>query len=359
LNKRLEELQEILNNMLGGKAGKGYRMEVPISSKAAGNLSVRVRYVVFDSKWTPGYDARYQENTGKVKFTYFGSITQRTGEDWNNCNVILSTAQPQLGMEPSPLSIWYLRKYEPKREMYEMKSALAPAKASGAELIAYDAEEAEYDLATASIVGENVIFQVPGLKDIPADGQTHKVVITELEFDADKKFLTIPKRNQKVYLMAKFKNNSDFLFLPGEISVFQGNDFVGTQYLHNPIAFDEEIRLAMGPVQTIKVNRKRVKEFSEKTGIFGQNKREFFAFDIKISNNSKSTVNIEVVDHIPVSTHEKITVEDVKFEPQPNERDKDFEGQIIWELQIPKGTEKILRYQFGVKYPKDMMIQGL
>ena len=218
---------------------------------------------------------------------------------------------------------------------------------------------AEYSHARAEISGENVIFDVSGRKDIPSDGQIHKVVIAELTFDADKKFITVPKLNPKVYLTAKFSNSSNYLLLPGEIAVFQGNEYVGTQFLNTSIGFDEEITLAMGPVQTIKVKRKRSKEFRENTGIIGQNRREFFAFDITLSNNSKSDATVEVIDQIPVSTDEKIKVEDVKFEPQPDKRDRDFDGQLIWKVKINAGKKKVLKYQFGVKYPKDITIQGL
>ena len=362
LNKKLKLLQEKLSNMTGSGAGRGYRVEIPIDSKSAGKLTVHLRYVIYNSSWSPAYDARYDDATGKVHLTYFGSITQSTSEDWKNAKIFLSTAQPQLGTQPPNLNIWYLRKYEP--QSYTRKGYLAPREktielAEDMGAAAPVTVKAKYSHANALVSGENVVFEVSERKNIPSDGQIHKVVIAELTFDADKKFVTVPKLDQKVYLTAKCRNSSDYLLLPGEIAVFQGNDYVGTQYLEKSIAFDGEITLAMGPVQTIKVERKRVKEFSENTGIIGQNRREFFAFDITITNNSRHSAVVEVIDQIPVSADEKIKVEDVKFEPQPDKRDKDFDGQIIWKVKIDAGKKKILKYQFGVKYPKDITVQGL
>ena len=362
LNKKLKLLQEKLSNMTGSGAGRGYRVEIPIDSKSAGKLTVHLRYVIYNSSWSPAYDARYDDATGKVHLTYFGSITQSTSEDWKNAKIFLSTAQPQLGTQPPNLNIWYLRKYEP--QSYTRKGYLAPREktielAEDVGAAAPVTVKAKYSHANALVSGENVVFEVSERKNIPSDGQIHKVVVAELTFDADKKFVTVPKLDQKVYLTAKCKNSSDYLLLPGEIAVFQGNDYVGTQYLEKSIAFDGEITLAMGPVRTITVERKRVKEFSENTGIIGQNRREFFAFDITITNNSRHSAVVEVIDQIPVSADEKIKVEDVKFEPQPDKRDKDFDGQIIWKVKIDAGKKKILKYQFGVKYPKDITVQGL
>ncbi len=365
LNKKKKELQERLRNISSGSANKGYRVEVPINSTAATQFTVSVKYVIYGAGWKPQYDARYEEKSGKVALTYFGVVKQSTGEDWKNSAIVLSTAQPQLGTEPPDLNKWILRKYHPIARGSRAKS--------GAQMmeLSMDKEEvmlsapapsnyaAEYSTSTAEISGETVIYNVSGKRTIPSDGQDHRVVVAELNFDAEKKFVAVPKLDQKVYITAKCKNKSDYLLLPGKISVFQGNSYVGTQYFHEPLGFDREFQFAMGPVQTIKVERKRTKEFSENTGIIGQNKREFFAYDIKIINNSKSDAVVEVYDQIPVSGDEDIKIEDVKFDPAPTKKDKNFDGEVIWKITVKQGETKKIQLQFAVKYPKDVIIQGL
>ncbi len=360
LKKRRGELQEMLNRITGGQVGRGYRVEVPIRAKSAAQFTVRVKYIVFGARWTPQYDARYDERKEKVSLTYYGTISQSTGEDWKNTRIVLSTAQPQMGTEPPELSRWILRKLRPmvrKKGVMEMPMA---AMGKHAEMSMAEEEfKAEYETSTARISGETVVFEIPRRTTIPADGQDHRVVIAQMELDTKKKFLTVPKLDQKVYLTARCENKSDYLFLPGKVSVFQGNDYVGTQRFDEPIGFGEEFQLAMGPVQTIEVKRERTKEFTEKTGIIGQNRRDFFAYKITVSNNSKSTAPIEVIDQIPVSADEDIKVEDVKFEPQPTRRDKRFEGEVVWEFSLNPGEKREILMQFAVKYPKDITVEGL
>lgn len=360
LKKRRAELQEQLSHITGGRAGRGYRVEVPLTAKTAAQFTITLKYIAYNASWMPQYDARYDEKSGKVSISYFGKITQSTGEDWKNSKIILSTAQPQLGTKPPELSQWLLRKYQPIRKYERPKKTAVPlSPTTGTAQLAEMALEADYETATPSISGETVIFEVPSRRTIPADGQDHRVVIAQFQFDAQKNFVAIPKLVQKVYLTAKCKNESEYLLLPGKVSVFQGNNFVGTQNFKQPIAFGEEFLLAMGSVQTIEVERKRTKEFAERTGIIGQNKREFFAYSIIVSNNSKSRVDVVVIDQIPVSTDEDIRVEDVKFEPMPDERDKRYEGEVRWKISLNPGEKKELQMQFAVKYPKDVVVQGL
>ena len=362
LQRKKKELQEHLNNISRGGASRGYRVEVPIRNSSAADFNVSVKYVVYGAGWQPQYDARYDEKSGRVELTYFGVVKQSTTEDWDNSEIVLSTAQPQLGTEPPELTKWLLRKYV---LTYKKSRAIG-----GGELLGLAEDkimpaaapqniEAEYSTSTAEISGETVIFNVSSRRTIPSDGQDHRVVIADLNFDAEKKFVAVPKLDQKVYITAKCKNTSDYLLLPGKVSVFQGNAYVGTQYFREPLGFEREFTFAMGSVQTIKISRKRTKEFAENTGIIGQNRREFFAYEIEIENNSMSDAVVEIYDQIPVSGDEDIRVEDVKFQPSPDRRDKNFDGEVVWKISIGKGQKKKIMMQFAVKYPKDVVVQGL
>ncbi len=372
LTKRKNELQEKLNALSGGNSGKGYRVVVPITSDGTGKLSLKIKYVIRNASWFPFYDARYIEKTGKVELTYYGNVTQSTGEDWTNAKLILSTAQPQLGSEPPSIYKWSVGRFMPPPPAPPAYASRKMAMAEEADMSSYQFDavaaptamgagmtQAALSNSRAVMQGENVGFAIDTRKDIPSDGQNHRVVIKEIEADAQKRFITVPRFDPRVYLSAKFKNPTEFLLLPGEISVFQNNDFIGKQYLSTSIGTDEEIDLAMGPVQAIKVEHKRVKDFTESTGIISKSKRDFYSYDIELSNYTKSAVEVEVFDHVPVSTNEDIIIEDAKFDPAPTTRDKKFEGEIFWKVSLDPAGKKKLRSQFSVKYPKDWTLEGL
>lgn len=359
IQKMRNELQERLNNILSGKGEKGFTVEVPFKNPAGGVAEFTIQYIVNGPRWLPQYDARYDEESGTVELAYYGTIVQSSGEDWQDSKIILSTTQPQLGIQPPTLDPWYLWVYTPRppapsgrgvmmEKATAMDMTLAPERA---EL------QASYEETTPVMSGVSVVFHVPGKKTIPSDGQDHRVTIVQLSLGATKQFTTIPKLDEKVYLVAKVKNNSDYFLLQGEVAVFQGNSFIGTQRLHTPVAFDEEFTIALGPVQMIKVKRERIKQFQEATGIIGQNIRKQYGFVITLTNNSREEVSIEVLDQVPVSTDERIIVEDVKTQP-PLKPEADT-GKLAWQISLKPGESKKIEIMFAVKHPKDINIIGL
>ncbi len=360
VNRQIDSLQEVLNNMTGGNSGRGYKVIIPVNAETPSQLTLRVKYVVSGASWKPAYDARYDESLGKVRITYMGVVFQRTSEDWQDVKLVLSTSQPQIDTRPPRLTQWYLSVYQEEEYGGGGKLMALPMfeeKAMAGEQAAE--ESVEFQRATSRLVGETVVFDVPGKVSIPSDGQKHQVIIGEFDLDAEKKFVAVPAIAEKVYLIARCSNNTGFLLLPGKVSVFQGEDFVGTQWIDDAVGFGEKFEIAMGPVKTIEVQRRQVKKYRETTGIFGRGVKETFAYEIEVSNHSRSPVEVEVIDRIPVSQDEKISVENVKFEPQPAERNRDFEGQVVWNVKLQPGEKKKVKFQFSVKYPRDVDVEGL
>lgn len=68
------------------------------------------RYQVSQACWSPSYDVRVwvdDDEAPHLEIGYYGLVKQNTGEDWNNCSLILSTATPSVGGSPprTPSSI--------------------------------------------------------------------------------------------------------------------------------------------------------------------------------------------------------------------------------------------------------------
>ncbi|XP_067950246.1 protein F37C4.5-like [Watersipora subatra] len=73
------------------------QVSVFLDVKEEGEISLALSYLVTEAAWRPQYDIRAFSADSLVKVTYFGLITQKTGEDWNNAKIFLSTAQPSVG----------------------------------------------------------------------------------------------------------------------------------------------------------------------------------------------------------------------------------------------------------------------
>lgn len=62
--------------------------------RQACTFELYLSYVVSHASWEPAYDVRVDSSTQGLSLTYYGAVRQSTGEDWVNCRVSLSTAQP-------------------------------------------------------------------------------------------------------------------------------------------------------------------------------------------------------------------------------------------------------------------------
>src|SRR5208337_3826189 len=67
---------------------------VSVKAGAAARCEFTLRYVIGNASWISSYSARIDSGTGKVELLYNALVRQKTGEDWNNVRLTLSTAQP-------------------------------------------------------------------------------------------------------------------------------------------------------------------------------------------------------------------------------------------------------------------------
>lgn len=186
------------------------------------------------ASWNPLYDVRaiISKNTkepSKISLQYRASISQDTGEDWDDVELTLSTASPQSSTEiPTlqPQRIGPINQPRPKSfggSMRAKRSSVAygspqpplmvmtSAPAGG---VAYDAmiessapaPPVLFAHATAATVegATSSTFVISGRSTIPsdsADGETtHKVSIAVIDLDAKLEWIAVPKLQATAFL---------------------------------------------------------------------------------------------------------------------------------------------------------------
>jgi len=83
-------------------------VSVGLSLEHANEVELTLEYLVPGASWTPLYDARTEEESDTVNLTYQAEVSQRTGEDWTEVELTLSTAQVSFGAGPGKLEPWFL-----------------------------------------------------------------------------------------------------------------------------------------------------------------------------------------------------------------------------------------------------------
>lgn len=258
-------------------------MTVIVLADSPGLAELSLTYVVTHAWWMPHYDVRASiannpKGQNEVSLHYRASISQKTGEDWNNVQLTLSTASPLLGTEiPTLTPYWigphlkdetntitYLARIRslsrsPARiqvaEEFDRRPR-APSRRSRSRSPSYrditspmqqiaavpldsfasapEPEPPGFFRGIESSATEGAVsttFTIPGLSSIPSDSekeqQTHKVSVAELLFNSvDLEWITVPRDNPSVFLRCKFKNTSKYVLLSGQANVFLNGSFV-------------------------------------------------------------------------------------------------------------------------------------
>jgi hypothetical protein len=81
---------------------------VKVSSKSNGVANLKLKYLVREARWFPSYDIRAVSIKTPIGITYKANVSQNTGEDWENVELTISSANPtESGARPI-IKPWYL-----------------------------------------------------------------------------------------------------------------------------------------------------------------------------------------------------------------------------------------------------------
>ena len=334
LKDRMRVIERELNEIRARRRIDEKSVTVAIEVKEAGTLDLDLFYVISGASWRPIYDARAFEGTKEVELTYYGQVRQRTGENWEDVQLTLSTARPAIGARMPEIRPWYLRPQEAVMKFRFQEMPMAAPRIPEPEI--KEERLAQIDTAVPVEVGTSVNFEIRRKENIPADNQPHKTIISRETFPAEFEYVATPKLFPYAYLKAFLTNEEDYPFLTGRVNVFLGENFIGTSHL-DTIASREKFELHLGIDEGIKVKREEIKEKAG-TGFLGRRTQKHYAYRLEIENYKRETEKITVIDQIPVSRDERIKVKLINLSEKPVE---ETEGGILkWRFELAPGAEK-------------------
>lgn len=321
--------------------------------EGAKNYRIQLSYILYGASWRTYYELRAQPSKGNIGLSYFGKIAQRTGEDWENTKLVLSTAQPALGGTAPVPQPWYIDHYQYVRaDRGFLAETEAPEEALKMEpLIAAPPPAPPVE------AGVSIWYPLPGRYTIKSGDPEKKIKIYSSSFEADFEYFIIPRITQLAYSTGKMKNTSDYLFIAGQAGTYVGDDFTGKTYVPT-IAPDESTTVSFGVDDRVKVKRELKKSKVSKGGLFSGKTKYEFTYENSIKNFHNKKIQCTIVDQVPIPQDPDIKVKDVKIEPEPSEHDKDI-GIYYWKVSLDPSAEYKITISFTVEAPSDSEIQGL
>jgi hypothetical protein len=106
LEKKRALLRSELSQLSSHQAKEKKVILVDVDVTKAGTERLAISYVVPGVSWTPCYDLRIDSQKNEALLTYQAFVTQTTGEDWQDVQLSLSTAEPAIQSRPRQLQAW-------------------------------------------------------------------------------------------------------------------------------------------------------------------------------------------------------------------------------------------------------------
>lgn len=348
---------------------------IAVEAEKPVQAELTVSYRVSGASWLPVYEARLSTGAAaEIAFTRRAEIRQRTGEDWNEVAVELSTTRSAQGTRAPELNPLRIAFYEPP-VVYESRAraarqeaeraaksrmlAIAPAPTAPgqppAAATAEDAAPREADVATAQVTAGTyqASFAVPGRVTVPQDGSTKAVVLTQAKVKPELSARTTPELEEKAYLEASFPHEDEVPLLPGEVFLHRDGAYIGRGRL-GLVAPGDKVELGFGADDRIKVTRAPVRRRENDSGWLGSTRTDQREFRTVVKSLHAQPVKLIVTERIPFSENAAITVELLQQTTPPSEKQVgDKRGVSAWSFELAPGAQKEIRLAYRIKYPGD------
>ena len=371
IDKQVNDLQNKLASVAPAQAAR-VQVAVHLTAPAETDGTFKVKYRVGNAGWAPFYDARLttpeKNQKSRIELVRRAEVMQSTGESWENVALTLSTARP-LGATSAP-DLWEqeLQIYEPLADKMKKENdsfASSAPKPAAPEVIGAilqgrgsvnEFKSVVQKQAVVEVAGFQALYGIQGRVSVDNSGTSKKIRIATDNYDATLNALVVPKLDASAYLTAAFTVKGEAPMLPGTVNLYRDGVFMGQGGLPL-LSPDEETKLGFGADDLIKVKRTEVKRRKGEEGIISTSNVEEQAWDIVVKNLHDVSIPVTVLDQMPFSANENVTIEPMAQMTPPTEKDwNKRRGVMAWRFDLESKGEKTLKFGYKVTWPENMQV---
>lgn len=320
-----------------------FRIMVHVNPPQTGTARAVYSYRIPDASWHPVYRIDAQPESGLIRIHVDAQVTQATGQNWNNAELALTTAQSTGQLEPGPLRPWL----PGPRELRQMASDAAPMLAMKAP--APDAETMMPGMARSNTIvrddqSNSAIWRL-GRQEVPA-GRPVTVRLETQERAASFVRLLRPARDERAFLLAELAKGEPLTLPPSKGLFLVNGDAVGSGVFALN-GQSEEIFFGVDPFVTARMDIDKGQRGQE--GIIDRRQTRTWNWVMDIANAHDKPVAVRVEDAYPESRDENVNVK-ITSTPAPTRKN----ASAVWTLTIPAGGTQQVRHNVEISAPRDM-----
>ncbi|MEW6643589.1 MAG: mucoidy inhibitor MuiA family protein [Pseudomonadota bacterium] len=343
---------------------------IVVSANAPLKAGLTLTYRVAQAAWAPRYDARLdtgaKDRPATLDLVRRAEITQRTGEDWDQAALSVSTVRTIGGTaapEVTPLIVSFDDVIVPlagaAQERASQSARLkavapaAPAPLAEDRAQAAKPQPAKPVLATLEAGAFQATFKVPGRVSVPRDGSPKTFALSSTHLTPELIARTSPALDAAAFLDVAFVQNEDAPLLPGEVNVHRDGVYVGKGRFPL-VAPGDKATLGAGRDDRIKVTRVPLRQKDSEPGWINSARTQVTEFKTTVKNLHDTPVHITVTDRLPVSDVNQITVEPLSTNTPPTDKTVcDKRGVMAWSFDLAAGDARDIRLGWRMRWPGD------
>jgi uncharacterized protein (TIGR02231 family) len=362
-----------------GRPGAPKRdVAIAVEAPAPVTAEFTVSYRVAGANWTPLYEARLATGSAgakpEISFMRRAELRQRSGEDWADVAVTLSTTRSAGGTRAPDLAPMQVMFFDPQ-EIYQARErameqanrqakerASAPAIARAPAPRGFGATQSLEDgVAQPATIAASTIeagayqasFQVPGRITVPQDGSSKAVLLSQSKVSPNLSARTTPELEEKAYLEAAFTHEDEAPLLPGEVFLHRDGGYIGKGRI-GLVASGDKVELGFGADDKLKVTRAPVRRRENDPTWLGQSRTDLREFRTVVKSLHAQPVKVTVTERVPFSESSAITIETLPQTTPPTEKQVgDKRGVQAWTFDLAPATEKEIKLAYRIKWPGD------
>jgi hypothetical protein len=309
-------------------------VELTVEAAADGPVALRLSHLTPCALWRPAYRAVLDGD--RLTLETDAMVWQRTGEDWSDVRLTLSTARSALATEPPRLG--------------EDRLTLVDRPAAERRTVDVQWREEEIgDLGPAPVVGlpgvddggEARVLTSPAPVSVPGDGRAHRVPLTAFTTAAGSEYACSPELSPLVTQVVRGDNLSGHALLAGPVDLVRGSGFSGRGTL-DFTAPGAPLELAFGSRDDYRV----VRQAEETRDTVGMTQRTVVTRTVRLhvsrfsAPGEQDTRVVVLRERIPVSEVAAVEVRlrEEACSPAPDAVDAD--GVARWDVTLPPGGRR-------------------
>ncbi len=325
-----------------------------LKSFTTGIANLKLHYFCNNAAWKPIYDIKVKEIGQPLTLFHKGKIMNKTGKDWNNIQLTLSTADPSMNIIRPELEVWELdynkNSYSLSKKMKDYKREDMLQNTSGVfKGNVYQEQEKVNEVRVNEVSNDFIIGEKA---TILSSNNTNTIDIKNYNLNAVYEYISIPSMDLIPFLVAKTTEWSSLPLSDGDANIYIGNNFIGQSKI-NLSETSDTMEISLGKNKKVTVDKRKKVDLTKKSWL-GNQITETFTYEIALKNNNNSDIVLELWDQIPVSKHEDIVVSLIEISGAVLDEKT---GKLTWRNTLKPGEEKKFIITFSVKYPKEKKVE--